>query len=102
MDQPFSATVDSGGRATIKIRPRFPDVWRVEQVSIEMQTAPLGSTANLRKNGSLVSPMIPTADAAGGDPPITITASDLMTVEWAGCTPGDSARVFVVYSEVES
>lgn len=100
MDQPYSALVGSNGRATIKVRPNALMAWTVQQVSVEMTTAPLGAICSLRKNGRLISPLIPTGDAAGGDPPITIGPGDYITVEWANCTPGDNGDALVVYEEV--
>ncbi len=98
--QDYSATVAAGGTATVRIvtgsRRR---VWTVYQVTVEMSTAPIGATCSIRKNGSLVSPAIPTGDPVGGDPPVTLEGTDVMTVEWAGCTPGDVGRVLVIYDE---
>lgn len=99
MDQPFSAQVGSDGRATIKVRPPSLTPWVVQQVSVEMPDAPLGATCELRKNGALVSPVIATGDAAGGDPAIDVTQSDTLTIEWRGCTPGAYGRALVIYEE---
>lgn len=99
MDQPYSQVVAANGRATIRIRPVALMTWTVQQVSVELDGAPLGATCSMRKNGSLVTPLIPTGDAAGGDPPIDIGPSDTLTIEWAGCTPGQYGKAFVVYDE---
>ena len=100
MDAQYAETVDAGGRATVKIWPGNLDAWTVSQVSVEMRTAPVGATCELRKNGAFVSPLIPTGDVAGGDPPVTVSPSDRLTVEWVGCTPGDVGGVFIVYDVV--
>lgn len=94
------ATVDAAGQATITITPQFKP-WLVSQVSIEMLTAPAGSTCFLRKRGQLISPLIAAADAAGGDPPVTIYPGEALTVEWAGCTPGDQAYATAIYQVIE-
>ncbi len=100
MDQPYSATVDAGGRATIVIRPFALMTWVVSQVSVEMRSAPVGAACTLRKNGRFITALIPTGDAAGGDPPVDVGPSDRLTVEFVGCTPGTSGEALVIYEEV--
>lgn len=97
MDAQYAETVGPDGRATVKIWPGNMDAWTVSQVSVEMGTAPVGAVCTLRKNGAYVSPLIATGDVAGGDPPVTVSPSDRLTVEWQGCTPGDVGAVFIVY-----
>jgi hypothetical protein len=45
--------------------------------------------------------MIAAADAAGGDPPVMLYQGESLTVEWAGCTPGDQGQATVIYQVVE-
>lgn len=100
MDQPYEAVVNAGGRAVIKVRPDGQVGWLIQQVSIEMSTAPVGAVCTLRKNGRFITAMIPTGDAAGGDPPVPIGPADYLTVEWASCNPGDQGTALVLYDEV--
>lgn len=99
-DQGYTATVDAAGEARVPIDSGGQLSWLVTQVSIELATAPAGSTCSLRKNGKLVTPLVPTGDAASGDPPILLRPGEILAVEWTGCTPGDSADVFIVYSKI--
>jgi hypothetical protein len=98
--QNYSATVAANGTATATIvtgsRRRR---WTVSQVSVEMSAAPIGATCALRLNGVLVTPLVPTGDAAGGDPPVTLEGTDVLTVAWAGCTPGQVGSVLALYDE---
>jgi hypothetical protein len=96
-DRAYAARVAADGTATVRIVSDTSMGWNVRQVSVEMATAPSGATCMLRKNGVLISPIIPTGDAASGDPPIPLSYDDVMTVEFAGCTPGDIGKVYVVY-----
>jgi hypothetical protein len=96
-DRAYSAMVGAGGTATIRITSDTSIPWSVEQVSTEMEAAPSGSTCALRKNGVLITYMISTGDTAGGDPPVPLSVDDVMTVEWAGCTPGDIGKAYMVY-----
>lgn len=100
MDTTFEGTVGADGKLRVPIRPDSNTSWVVSQVSVEMPTAPLGATCDLRKNGALVSYLIATGDVAGGDPPVTITQSSFMAVSWAGCTPGAAGLIFIIYDEV--
>lgn len=98
MDQPYSTTVGSDGRATIKVRPPSLVPWIVQQVSVEMAAAPVGATCVLRKNGTFITPLIPTGDAADGTP-VDISQSDTLTIEWSGCTPGEAGTALIIYDE---
>jgi len=99
-DQYYVGAVDAAGNLTLTITPGFKP-WLVQQVSIEMLTAPAGATCMLRKRGLLISPLIPPADVAAGDPPITLYQGEPLTVEWAGCTPGDQGTAIIIYQQVE-
>lgn len=100
-DQTYVATVDAAGDATITITPTGFKPWLVSQVSIDMLTAPVGATCFLRKRGQMVTPLIPAADVAAGDPPVTLYQGEPLTVEWSGCTPGDQGQALVVYQLIE-
>lgn len=99
-DDPFTAIVAASGIATVTFGlPTSRNVYSVQQVSVDYATAPIGCTCEIRKNGSLISPMIPTGDAASGDPPIVLRGSDTMTVRFFGGTPGDTVNVFIIYDD---
>lgn len=99
-DTALSVTVGSNGKATATIKTRTKlQTWSISQVSVELPTAPIGATCALRKNGVLVTPMIPTADVAGGDPPVILRPGETLTVEWAGCTPGATGTVYCIYDD---
>jgi hypothetical protein len=99
-DDPYSALVKADGTAVITFTTQSSrNVYTVQQVTVENSAAPVGATCEIRKNGSLITPMIPTGDAAGGDPPILLRQSDRLTVEFAGCTPGTTCSVFIIYDD---
>lgn len=99
-DDSFSVTVAAGGTAVQRIQTKTKfQTWTVSQVSVEMPTAPIGATCYLRKNGIGITPLIPTGDAASGDPPILLRPGETMSVEWAGCTAGDVGTVYIVYDD---
>ncbi len=100
VDDPYTARVLANGTATVRFktsntRQRFT----VQQVTVEYPTAPLGCVCSIRKNGNLVSPMIPTGDAASGDPPIVLSQNDIMTVVFSSATPNDTVSVFIIYDD---
>lgn len=94
-----TGTADANGDLTLVVRAQSRQRWTVTQVSIECTTAPAGAECNLRKNGKLITPMVPNADAAGGDPPIKIAGSDRLTVEWTQLDPGNVGDVFLIYDD---
>lgn len=95
-----SVIIGADGRGVFTLTTRTKlQTWVVSQVSVELATAPVGATCALRKNGALLSPLIPTGDAASGDPPVTLWPGDRMTVEFAGCNPGDVATVYAIYDD---
>jgi hypothetical protein len=96
----YTARVAAGGTAVATIRVQDGiNTWTVNQVSIKMATAPDGSTTELQYNGRMVTPMIPTGDVADGSPPVILRPADVLTVNWAGCTPGDVGEVLVFYDD---
>jgi hypothetical protein len=101
---PFDTTqqgeVDASGALTLTFDTGGQLNWIVSQVSIEMEDAPAGAECRLRKNQTFVTFLIPTGDAAGGDPPLFLRPGELMTVEWTGCTPGIQGKAFVIYEKV--
>lgn len=98
-DTAFSAAVTAAGVAVVTIRSFASQTWTVQQVSTEYPTAPIGSTSNIRKNGSQLTQMISTGDVADGPPPTTLRPGDVMTVNWSGATPGQTVKVFIVYDD---
>jgi hypothetical protein len=98
-DQQFTARV-VGGTATVTFKtPSNRSVYTVQQVSVEYTTAPIGCTCVVRKNGAFITPMIPTGDAASGEPPIVLRGNDKMTVTFAGAISGQIVNVFVIYDD---
>jgi hypothetical protein len=84
---------------TLTIKPTRRQSWTVQQVSCEMESAPAGATCALRKNGTLITPLVPTGDAAAGDPPVPLRAGEVMTVKWSGVTAGLLGRIIVLYDD---
>ena len=99
-DATMTAVVAADGTATVIIKPTNGfATWVVSQVSVELPTAPVGATCEVRKNGYLVSLAIPTGDSVAGDPPVILLPSDQLTVKWSGCTQGDTAKVLAFYDD---
>lgn len=100
-DQPFTAVANAAGTAVVTFKPpTFRANYIVQQVSVEYAAAPINCTCVVRKNGRFITPMIPTGDAAGGDPPVPLNGgSDSLTVTFSNCTPGDVVNVFILYDD---
>lgn len=99
-DDQFSSSVRADGTATIRFTPTKSRPWLLQQVSSEMRDAPSGAASELRKNGNLITVMLP-SDVADSDPPIPVVPGDRCEVNWTGGTPGGSVSVYIVYSEVD-
>jgi hypothetical protein len=99
-DRTYTCVVTGAGVGTVTVDTDRRMTWSVQQVSSEMATAPGTAACVIRKNGYLVTQMIAQADVAGGDPPVELLPSDVMTVVWTGATPGDVGKVLVTYDEV--
>jgi hypothetical protein len=99
-DLVLSVIVGAGGTAQAVVRTRTAlQTWTVSQVSVSLPTAPIGATCDLRKDGVLITPLIPTGDAASGDPPVTLRPGETLTVNFAGCTPGAAGTVYLIYDD---
>lgn len=94
------AVADAAGVCTVKITPTATP-WRVTQLANEVPDgAPAGATCAARKNGRLITPLVPDMDTAGGDPPVTLRPGDTLTVEWANLDPGQRGIVTYFYDEI--
>jgi hypothetical protein len=99
-DDQFSSRVAADGTATIRFTPTKNLPWLLQQVSIEHRDAPSGCTAELRKNGNLITVMLP-SDVADSDPPIPVSPGDRMEVNWFGATPNGSVSVYIIYQTTD-
>jgi hypothetical protein len=95
----YSVKVDAGGDGTASIRTQSPRAWVIAQISIELADAPTGATADVRKNGYLITPLIAVSDVAAGEPYVLLLPSDELTVNWYGATPNTFGKVLVFYEE---
>jgi hypothetical protein len=92
--------VSSDGTATVAVRVTDGlSTWTVSQVSLRMPDAPAGATCNVDLNAYPVSPAIPTGDTLADSPPVTLLPSDVLTITWAGCTPGSAGQVQIWYDD---
>lgn len=102
-DRPYSAAADAAGNITLTVRPTGTEPWIVTQISPELLDGSAGQQSGgeigtVRKNGYLVTPFVPQADAVGGDPSIEVQATDDLTIEWTGCLPGNIGRALVFWT----
>lgn len=99
-EKTFTPIAGAGGTATVTVEvANGVDTWTVQQVSTEMQAAPIGATCYVRKNGYPITAMIPTGDVAAGEPYVTLLPSDALTIEWAGLNVGNAGKVLVIYDD---
>jgi hypothetical protein len=96
------ALANASGTCVVSIGPTTAtSPWRVTQLANEVDgVAPAGATCVARKNGKLITPLVPDMDTAGGDPPITLRNPDVITVTWTGLTPGQRGTVTYYYDEI--
>lgn len=97
---PLSAIADASGNATVRFTTGGRVAWEVSQITIEcvpVTGAPIGSEAKLRVNDSLITPLVPTGDAAAGDPPLPVYPGDVVEIEWTGLTAQTQAKALVLY-----
>lgn len=98
-DRPYSGPVLANGTLTLTVRPTASATWEVTQVSTEMRSAPNGAEGTLRKNGAFISDFLATADVNAGEPPVVLRQSDVLTITWTGCTPGDVGKATVWFNQ---
>lgn len=92
----YGAATVSGGAATVTFRGRDTEPVQVTQVAAEMSGA-AAAAGNIRRNGQLVCPFVPTGDATAGDPPIPLWPGDELTVEWTGAPVGGVGKATIFY-----
>lgn len=96
---PLSKTADAAGAATMTFRVPSSMTFVIHQVSVQMAAAPIGAACQLNVNDFFVTYLIPTGDAAAGDPPIPLDPTDEMTLVWSGLTPGQIAQALILYDD---
>lgn len=91
-------TVNAGGSLSMSVQVPNNQFWEVNQVSAKMASAPAGAELELRKQGQFVAHGFSARRAEfTGDPPLTVRGGETFSVEWTGCTPGETGIVFYQY-----
>lgn len=99
-NDPYQGIVKANGELEIFFGPEPNQIWNVTQVTLEMQTAPAGCSAQLKYQGSLHAPAFSARRSAiGGDPPMNLKGGERGSVLWTGATPGDIGRILVIYNK---
>lgn len=97
-NEEFQGIVTAAGILVVKFGPPYNNSWTVEQVTLEMPNAPVGATAEIRRMGAFIDRAQSARKAsAAQEPPIFLNGGETMTVEWAGCTPGQAGKVLAIY-----
>lgn len=91
--------VNAGGTAAATLAFTGTGQRKVLQISVQMKTAPVGATCEIDLNGTFVSALIPTGDVADGEPALPLLPTDVVTVNFAGCTPGQTGTVLFIYDD---
>jgi hypothetical protein len=98
-DDQYSAVIKANGTGLISFTPTKNQPWLLRQVSIEYRNAPSGCTAELRKNGNLITVMLAT-DVSDSEPPVPVAPGDRMEITWTGGTPGNPVAAYIIYDTV--
>jgi len=98
---PYTAAgvAPASGELSLAFRTRGSDTYRVTQVTAEVspRAGGAGAVCSVRRNGALISPLVPTGDAAAGDPPVWVGPGDELTIEWTGLASGTIGKMVVIY-----
>lgn len=97
---PYRATVNAAGVAEIEITPTRSWPWEITQVSARVPNAPAGAACELTANGTFVTNIVASGDAATSPPPLVLDTGETALVRFTGCTPGAVAEVFLIYNEL--
>jgi hypothetical protein len=95
---PVSVNANNAGVATAKMRQLTQgEKLTVSQVSVKSASI-LPSVCTLFLNSDTISETASgNSNTAAGDPTIQLSASDTMSVVWAGCTPGSQCQAVFFY-----
>lgn len=86
--------------ATVEISPTASArAWSIQQVSVEMPTAPIGATCRMTRDGVFITALIPTGDVAGSGPPVTLRGFQKLLITWSGVAAGMTGSVYVIYDD---
>ncbi|SRR6266536_1918155 len=97
--QPLGCTVNAAGVGRIDFTSRGTRPWIVAQVSNRLAGAPVGATCALLLNDVFVTALIATGDVAADWPPVPVESTDVLSVVWSGCTPGQNGTALFIYDD---
>lgn len=97
-----SLAADATGAAVYVWSMRVPLM--VRQVSVRATTtaaAPMAEVDRINGDGQMiyVTPVVPTGDAVGGDPPLPLDPDQQLQVAMSGLNPGDPVTVLIIYDD---
>jgi len=97
---PGTAIAGAAGTAQVRIQhARSGIVWVVSQIGVTSSTLRSGSTATVSLNGQYITSAQFLPQSAQGQPFITLTGADVLTIDFAGLTSGDTAIANLLYEE---
>lgn len=95
-----TGVTDANGDLTLTFIPRGGQPWRITQVTNKMPGG-AGALCELDINGDFVSPLVPTGDAAVGEPFWWSPPGTPVEVKWTGATAGagQTGTMVVIYDD---
>lgn len=99
-NDPYQGIVPANGILEVMFTCPPNQIWKVTQVTLQMDNAPSGCTAEVRYQNSLHAPAFDASKAAiSGDPPMELKGGERGSVRWEGATPGAIGSVLVIYEK---
>jgi hypothetical protein len=97
--QSLTGTIDASGNATIRFRPTRGQNWIIGQVSVSAPNVGAGALCSFFVNSDNLGPLVPTGDAASGDPPVPVHNNETFSVQWTGGTVGAQVNAIILYDD---
>jgi hypothetical protein len=95
----LNGVISAAGTLTLTFRATSRQNWIVSQVSINAPLVGGGAMAAVYRDGAFITPLVPTGDAAAGDPPVPVRYGHVLTVGWTGAVVGAAAEASIIFDD---
>lgn len=98
-DVSASGVIAASGVGELVFKPTSRQSWVVQQVSIDAPNVGGAAACAVYRDNALITPMVPQADAAAGDPPIPVSTNQRLRVRWTAGVVGAQISAIVIYDD---